>query len=406
MASSTPSIPAALREADARLKRVIDVARLLPALTADNAVSERARLVRELERGDAPSPRWTLKKRRVAAELWRSLEAARRAARGTLAEPHYEARVEELDLELSMLEALGEPRRVRPLSKRRFGTGGDIVEGPDGPVVLAELAREWLDRLPHSQEPRIVPATSNDGRSLASMMRRVARAASLDITVEVEPRLTAGAATGERTVFLADRKFGRCESLRFTVHEVLGHAVAAANARAQPIRLFQLGTAGGFRIQEGLAVALEEQAEVMDAYRRRILAARVLVADRMHRGAPFGDSARWLHRDLGFDVHDAIGLAERAYRGGGVARDVGYLRGWLEVRAALAAGQTTIDHLRAGRVGLEAAKALPALIEAGLARPPRYCPSLSVSCVATDGGTSRETSPPSRAASLTMLEET
>lgn len=404
--SAPPSIPPALREADARLKRVIDVARLLPALTAENAVEERRRLVRDLERGEAPSPRWQLKKRRVAAELWRCLEAARRASRGTLAEPHYEARVEELDLELSMLESLGEPRRVRPLSARRFGTGRDVVDGPEGPIRLADLAREWLETLPTEQEPRIVPATSRGGTSLSSMMRAVAHAASLDIDVEVEPRLTAGAATGDRTVFLADRRFGKTESLRFTVHEVLGHAVAAANARAQPIRLFQLGTAGGFRIQEGLAVTLEEQAGVLDAYRRRILAARVLVADRMHQGARFGDTARWLHRDVGFDTTDAIGLAERAYRGGGVARDVGYLRGWLEVRAAVASGETTIDHLRAGRVGLDVAKALPELIEAGLARPPRYCPSLSVSRAATEGGTSRDTSPPSLAASLTMLEET
>mgnify|MGYP000722360643 CR=1 FL=1 len=92
--------------------------------------------------------------------------------------------------------------------------------------------------------------------------------------------------------------------------------------------------------------------------------------------------------------------------GGGVARDVGYLRGWLEVRRAIRQGELSIDHLRAGRVGFDVARALPELVEAGLARPPRYCPSLVDSLFSTDGGTSRDTSPPSLAASFTMLEET
>jgi hypothetical protein len=126
----------------------------------------------------------------------------------------------------------------------------------------------------------------------------------------------------------------------------------------------------------------------------------------MHRGASFGDTARWLHRDHGFSSVDSVSIAERAYRGGGVARDAGYLAGWLAVRSALAEGTTTLDALRSGRVGLETAEQLPELIAAGLARVPRYRPSLARSLSATDAGTSLDTSPPSMAASFTMLEET
>ena len=49
------AISPALREADAHMRRVADVARLLPALTATNAVEERARLVAEVGRGGAPA---------------------------------------------------------------------------------------------------------------------------------------------------------------------------------------------------------------------------------------------------------------------------------------------------------------------------------------------------------------
>ena len=71
-------VPRELREADALMKRIADVARLLPALTADNAADERARLVETLDRGETPSPRWALARRRVEPELWRTLDMARR----------------------------------------------------------------------------------------------------------------------------------------------------------------------------------------------------------------------------------------------------------------------------------------------------------------------------------------
>jgi len=401
------AISSALREADAHMRRVADVARLLPALTATNAVEERARLVAEVSRGGTPSPRWELKKRRVDPELWRSIDSTRARVEGSPAAELYRARLEELELELSMIEALGDPKRVRPLAARRFGDGRMTVALPGGPVPLAQLASALLDSLPHREEPREVPPYDAPGRpSLVALMHAVACSAGLSLEVKVEPRLSAGAATGDRTVFIADRWFGRRESLRFAVHEVLGHAVAAANAREQPIRIFEVGTAGSFGAQEGLALWLEEKAGVLDAYRLRVIAARVLATDRMHRGAHFGETARWLHREHELSPMDAISIAERAYRGGGVARDAGYLAGWLAVRAALAEGTTTIDALRAGRVGLQVAEELPALIELGLARAPRYRPSLARSLSSTERGTSRDTSPPSMAASLTMLEET
>ena len=103
-------------------------------------------------------------------------------------------------------------------------------------------------------------------------------------------------------------------AVRLAVHEVFGHAVAAANGRDQPIRLFTLGSAGSFSDQEGLCLALEERAGLLDTYRLRVLAARVCMTERMHAGAAFSESARWLRREHGFSAEDAIALAERAYR--------------------------------------------------------------------------------------------
>src|SRR5690606_14628358 len=129
---------------DAYLKRIADVARLLPALTATNAVEERARLVAEVEAGGTPTPRWVLRTRRVEPERSRLLDGVRARAAGTIVEDLYRARADELELELAMIEALGDPKRIRPLVARRFGDGRSEVDLPGGPVPLARLARGLL----------------------------------------------------------------------------------------------------------------------------------------------------------------------------------------------------------------------------------------------------------------------
>lgn len=196
---------------------------------------------------------------------------------------------------------------------------------------------------------------------MAGALRVAIEAAGLEVDVRVEPRLGAGAAAGDRTVFVASRAFGRHECVRLVAHEVLGHAVAAANGATHPLRIVELGTAGSFADQEGVAIALEEEAGALDAFRWRVLAARVVATDRMHAGASFGETALSLHRDHGLPADLAVVTAERAYRGGGVARDAGYLAGYLRVRAALDRGDATLDELRMGRVSLASLEALRAL---------------------------------------------
>jgi hypothetical protein len=235
--------------------------------------------------------------------------------------------------------------------------------------------------------------------------------------VRIEPRLASLAATGERTVFLADRSFSEREARRLVAHEVFGHLVVAANARAQPLRLLQVGVAGAFADQEGFALYLEEALGLMSRDRLRTLSARVIATDWLYAGASFGDTATALHRDYGFGPEAAVMVAERTYRGGGVARDAGYLAGYLRVRAALlgspaqarastSAGRVTIDDLRRGRVSLAQLGALRELERLGWVVPAVYRPSLALSRRLTVGGTSADTSPPSEAASLTMFELT
>jgi hypothetical protein len=113
-----------------------------------------------------------------------------------------------------------------------------------------------------------------------------------------------------------------------------------------------------------------------------------------------------LHGDHGFSVPETVTLCERAYRGGGVARDASYLHGYLRVRDAVTAGVTTLDELRMGRVGLAALPALRGLIALGLASPATYRPNFARSFFSTSSGTMPWRPPPSAAASLMSVELT
>jgi hypothetical protein len=396
---------AELRRLELRMTGLCQAARMLPALTADNAASERARLIGCLSRGDAPVPNWQILKRPVPAHVFRLLDQLRYEAQSVPGAPLYETKLDELELELLLIDALGRPRLVRPLASRRYGTGATLAPTPGGELALSRCARVILDRLPPGTEPSELPAIGGP-ESLAALVQELAAGIGLAVEVRVEPRLSAGAATGERTVFLAARRFGRTEARRLAVHEVFGHLLSAANSREQPLCLLQWGTAGSFVDQEGVALYMEERAGVMDGPRLRTLAARVLATDLMHSGASFAETARKLLHDEHFAVPEAIAIAERAYRGGGVARDVGYLLGWLRVHDALERGIATLSELQLGRVSVQALPEIRALGAGGYVRGALFRPNFSRSFFSTRSGTTPFKSPPSDAASLIRLELT
>jgi hypothetical protein len=415
-------LPAVAHDYEQRLHGLCSAARTLPALTAENAHEERTRLTACLMRGETLFPRFALEVRPVPHAAFRLIDELRRqipdlvdalvseaqrpeAFFGAVAETLYREKLDELELDLMLLDALGRPRAVRTLAARRYGTGARTVPTEHGEVTLGACARVLLDRVEPLSEPKELPADGSPD-SLGNLVRALAASIGLSIEVRVEPRLASGAAAGEHTVFLAARRFGRVEAERLAIHEVLGHLVAAHNGRKQALRIFEWGTADSFADQEGVSLYLEAKHGVMDAVRMRILAGRVLATDMMHAGASFSDAAHTLHRVEHFTPVEAIGIAERAYRGGGVARDASYLLGYLRVHHAIASGSVTLDELRSGRLSVVAVPAMRALAAAGYGSTELLRPNFSRSFFATKSVTTPRTSPPSDAASLIRLELT
>ena len=413
-ASLLNELPSFCDEYDSRLQAELDVlvrglhdkARLLFALTSKNGLRERRRLLSGVMRGVMVEPCSEVERQRVEPRFWAALRRARLLSETCVAPELYQARLTELETELCMLESLGNPKQIRSMAARRYGTGAMPVDDARPTYRLSDLAGAILHSIDRDDEAASVPSHAEEGLSLERLAYALARSVGLTIDVRVEPRLTANAAAGDRTVFIADRTFGNREAVRMAVHEVLGHLVAAFNGRAQPLGIFALGTAGSFTDQEGLAIYLEEAAGVLDGTRLRTLAARVIVTDAMHDGARFGEVARDLIREHGFTAEEAIALTERAFRGGGIARDTVYLRGWMRVRHAIAEERAELTELWAGKLGLRDLQTTRGLRSQGYFRPGFCIPNLSQSLCATGTGTSFDTSPPSLVTSLTRLEAT
>jgi len=241
---------------------------------------------------------------------------------------------------------------------------------------------------------------------LRGLMLDYAQHVGLHIAVRIDPTLIANAAVGERTVFISDRLFGAHEARRLATHEVYGHLVSGFNGRTQTLGVLAVGTAGSFGDQEGVAIYLEELAGLVDSYRQRTLAGRLLATHAMHAGVSFGDAARILVDEHEFSAPGAVTLCERAFRAGGVARDAVYLTGWLRVRRAVSRGETTLAELQLGKVSLSAIGELRRLARQGLVGQPVYLSNLASNLGSTGAGTRLATLPPSLATSLTRFDAT
>lgn len=151
-------------------------------------------------------------------------------------------------------------------------------------------------------------------------------------------------------------------------HEVGTHMVTYFNGRAQPLRLLYTGLAGYEALQEGLAVLAEYLVGGLNVPRLRVLAARVLAADALIDGASFVDVFRLLRRAHAFEVHEAFSIAMRTFRGGGLIKDVIYLRGLHELMHDLQDGGA-LEPLFVGKIALHHRPLLQELEQRGILKP-------------------------------------
>ena len=226
------------------------------------------------------------------------------------------------------------------------------------PLILAQLARDLVKRLP--------PRARGNGTTASVDAQGFAELALEEISQyrKKYPRFTAKVSVRSDVeglmVSRGNLLVGRSTRVPLSrvdaalQHEVGTHMVTYFNGLAQPFRQLSVGLAGYEEFQEGLAVLAEHLVGGLSRSRLRLLAGRVIAVYARVEGATFVETFRELNGKWGFSRRTAFVLTMRVYRGGGLTKDMLYLRGLvsllgrLEDRWDLEApfvGKIAADHL-------------------------------------------------------------
>ena len=134
------------------------------------------------------------------------------------------------------------------------------------------------------------------------------------------------------------------------------------------------GLAGHDELQEGLAVLAEYLVDGLTPARLRTIAARVVAAHSVARGAQFLDTYRMLVNEHGFSKKSAFQIATRVHRGGGLIKDAVYLRGLQRVVTYLAEGGR-LDTLLVGKIAVSHVAVVEELQRRGVLKAPPLRPA-------------------------------
>ncbi|NRA33708.1 MAG: DUF1704 domain-containing protein [Polyangiaceae bacterium] len=325
---------------------------LLDRSQPKNAQEELRQTVAHWSRGQPRVPIWSYAALPDGESLREALGAiaCELEGPGTLA-GLYRARVRELMLEAELAAAVGGSSFLSLAQSRYRLPASDAAPAN-------QLAKLWsADRFSPSS-PLIDCDDGLDPRSLLSRFRAACHQFKLPLRVEIRRGLPSIAAIGDGVVMIREgHQLTNRHRDRLILHEIAAHILPRIAAESAPLGILRVGTAGASQGEEGRAVFIEERASWLDADRRWELAVRHQAATSVLKGADFVAVVRDLI-ESGATVTEGVGIATRCFRGGGLAREVIYLRGFLEVRDAFALAPELERWFEAGRVSIEGARQL------------------------------------------------
>ncbi|WP_437818775.1 tyrosine/phenylalanine carboxypeptidase domain-containing protein [Sorangium sp. So ce1078] len=346
--------PAWVPDADRLLGAAARRIRVVGSSTPVNLVEELARLAAAWGRGGGELPRFTYAPAQDHGDLRRAMDTAaeRLAGQGELGVV-YAGRALELAAEAAICEAAG-GAGCWAAARRRYAARDAFDEQADA------LAATWVEQGAGAagEEERVRSDDARSPWSLVSRMRREIGARRLPLRVVIAD-IAPLAATGDGVIQVArGRMLTRDDVERTVLHEIEGHAAPSIRAAALPLGIFAIGTANGGDDQEGWALARERAAGYLIGARRVELGLRHLAARSVERGAGFVETARLLEARGARSTADALRIAARVHRGGGLAREVVYLPALLRVEAMLEERPALGEVLSSGRVSVGAAASL------------------------------------------------
>jgi hypothetical protein len=338
-----------------RLKQIETSIALLDRVRPLNLTSEQDRLTRAFLAGQRAVPDFQYAPRAALTDARKEL-AELAAALGThdTEQRLLAQRAQELELEAALAEHVAEPGFAE-LARQRFPL-------PEEPSLARKLAEQFLTAQPSGNSPEIgdILHDSSDARDPKSLWSELSRRLEVErfaVRIEVVVGLVSLAAVADGVVRVrAGARLSEREARRIALHEVEGH-VRPRVAGQLLGGVFLAGAPRASEDEEGRAILLEERAGLLDAARRKELARRYLAAESLRGGAEFWDTVTLLGQ-RGATLPDAIELAGRVHRGGGLGRELIYLTGYQRVATALGRRPELEQVMASGRVTLDAAEAL------------------------------------------------
>jgi hypothetical protein len=316
---------------------------LLDCVRPVNFASEVERLVKVFSAGRAANANLRYA---PAPDLANAREILRLVVRETDAMgelgPWVERRVEELDLETTLVASVGTAAFPRVAARRFSAPEGALADATD---VLVE---EWLRPLPDcriedgevADERHHRADDVHDPSSLFSVFRAKLAELHVDADVVLHADLPSVAAASTDALHVRrGAELTLSQARRIAEHEIRAHLLP----RRQALRangLLRCGCAGAGTEEEGRAVLIEARSRSLDATRKRELALRHRACSLSRRGASFVDVVRHLvdHRS---SVRLAVTTCLRCFRGApvgmdapGLGREIVYLPAFLELSGA------------------------------------------------------------------------
>lgn len=332
------AVTRAVREADRQLGEIGDAFDLLLHLTPTNA--EAAWNAFHGDKFEHP-PEFHYRARTVdPADLKRRLY---RIPIDRIEDPalhsFFEGKRDELDRQITMIGDRGTSRVLY---------GSLQVYGLPEPELM-EQAHRILDSIP-AHTPDDAVSNSVDAETFAhhartELVRLKGAMPDLPATVQLRDDVPGLMVSRGHLLVGQDTQVPKARIEATIQHEIGTHIVTYYNGLSQPFRQLHTGSAGYEELQEGMAVLAEFLTGGLSRRRLRLLAGRVLAVDHMARGADFVDTFRMLHDRQGFSQKSAYTTAMRVYRGGGLTKDIVYLRGVTRLLKEIAQGAALADLL-------------------------------------------------------------
>ena len=204
--------------------------------------------------------------------------------------------------------------------------------------------------------------------------RYAARDPGFRANVELRDDIAAGMMVSARNLYVSTATAMPASRVEPLLHHEVGvHLLTFFNGSKQGLTIFKRGLAGYEGIQEGLGVFAEWAVGGLTRARLRLLAARVIAVEAMTDKAGFVEVFRLLRDGHGFSSKTAYLITARVFRGGGLAKDAIYLRGFKAVLDLLAAGQP-LDPFWYGKIDLRHLAVVGELAERGILHKPALVP--------------------------------